>query len=66
MKYLVQAILHDGNVEKVVDSFKTDDYKVTLDFLMKKHKTNYHYQYTVMQITTHEIVVNTTHNIFAW
>lgn len=66
MKYLVQAILHDGEIETVIDSFKTDDYKQTIEFLMKKHRNCNRYQYVAMDIETGELLENTTKNIFAW
>lgn len=66
MKYLVQAILHDGDIEAVVDSIKTDDDKATVEFLMRRHKNSNHYQYIVMDIATQEILINTTRNIFGW
>lgn len=66
MKYLVQAILHDGDIETVVDSFKTDSYEDTVKFLMRKHHNCTKYQYAAMCIETGELVVNTTKNDFAW
>lgn len=62
MKYLVQAILNDGDINSVVDSFKTNDYNSTLDFLMRRHKNSYHYQYVVMEIATQEIIIRDSLN----
>lgn len=64
MEYLVQAILTDGDIETVIDSIKTDDDKATVDFLMRRHKTNSHYRYVVMEISTQKVVINTTRNIY--
>ena len=66
MKYLVQAILIDGDIETVIDSIKTDDDRQTVEFLMRRHRTNPHYLYTVMDIETKEILIHTTRNIFGW
>lgn len=66
MKYLVQAILIDGNIETVIDSIKTNDDRATVEFLMKRHKTSSNYRYVVMDIATQEILINTTRNIFGW
>jgi hypothetical protein len=66
MKYLVQAILIDGNIETVIDSIKTDDDRATVEWLMRRHKNNPHYRYVVMDIATQEILINTTRNIFGW
>ena len=66
MKYLVQAILIDGNIETVIDSIKTDDDRATVEWLMRRHKSNPDYRYVVMDIATQEILINTTRNIFGW
>lgn len=66
MKYLVQAILIDGNIECPIESIKTDDDRATVEFLMKRHKTSSNYRYVVMDIATQEILINTTRNIFGW
>lgn len=66
MKYLVQAILEDGNIETVIDSIKTDDHRKTVEFVMKRHKTSSMYRYVVMDIATREILINTTRNIYGW
>lgn len=66
MKYLAQAILMDGDIETVIDSIKTDDHRATIEFLMRRHKTNPHYLYTVMNLDTREILIRTTRNIFGW
>ena len=62
MKYLVQAILIDGDIETVVDSFKTDNYETTLDFVMKKHRTSKKYLYVVMEIKGQKIIAKTEEN----
>lgn len=66
MKYLVQAILIDGNYETPIESIKTDDDRATVEWLMKRHKNNPDYRYVVMDIATQEILINTTRNIFGW
>lgn len=62
MKYLVQAILNDGDINSVVDSFKTNDYDSTLEFLMRRHRNNYHYRYVVIDIAAQEILINASLN----
>jgi len=64
MKYLVQAILQDGDIETVVDSIKTDDWENTVDFVMRRHKSNYHYLYTVLDIETKEVLLKQIRNKF--
>ena len=62
MKYLVQAILKDGNCETVIDSIKTDNMLKTLHAVMKRHKNSYNYTYNVMVIATQHVM--TFDNIF--
>lgn len=64
MKYLVQAILIDGEIETVTASLKSDDYKNTALFLMLKHRHSYKYLYRAMDIETGQIVMSTTKNEF--
>lgn len=64
MKYLVQAILIDGNVETVSASIKSDDYNDTALFLMMKHRHSYKYLYRAMDLETGQIVMSTTKNEF--
>lgn len=64
MKYLVQAILVDGEIETVVGSIKSDDYKDTALFLMMTHRHSYKYLYRAMDIETGQIVMSTTKNKF--
>ena len=70
MKYLAQAILIDNTgintVETVVDSFRTDDYNATFDFLMKRHRNSTSYLYKAIEIETQEVVASTTQNKFGW
>jgi hypothetical protein len=66
MKYLVQSILIDGNIETVIESIKTDDVRAMVEWLMKRHKNSHNYRYVVMDIATQEILINTTRNIFGW
>lgn len=66
MKYLVQAILIDGDIETVIDSIKTDDDRATVERLMRRHKASSDYRYVVMDIATQEILINTTRNIYGW
>ena len=66
-KYLVQAILIAGVNELVTDSIKTDDYKATLDFVMKRHKASNKYLYIAMEIETQKEVFRTDKNkYFLW
>jgi hypothetical protein len=65
MKYLVQAILIDGDRETVIHSLKSDDYNKALDILMERHKASYHYLYIAMDIETQEIICKTKKNKFA-
>lgn len=64
MRYLVQAILIDGDIETVVGSIKSDDYKAAATFLMMTHRHSYKYLYRAMDIETGEIVMSTTKNEF--
>lgn len=64
-KYLVQAILIDGNIETVVDSFRTDDIDKMLDFVMKRHRFSSKYLYVAMEIETQNIIVNTMKNKYS-
>lgn len=68
MKYLAQAILIDNTgrdtIETVIDSIKTDNDRETVKFLMKRHRTNPHYLYVVMDIETQEVVIHTDRNIY--
>lgn len=70
MKYLAQAILIDNTgrntIETVIDSIKTDDDRATVEFLMRRHKSNPHYLYKVIEIETQAVVISTTRNIFGW
>lgn len=63
MRYLVQAILIDGDIETVVGNIKSDDYKAAATFLMM-HRHGYKYLYRAMDIETGEIVMSTTKNEF--
>lgn len=66
MKYLVQAILIDCDIETVQDSFKTDNYHEVLDFVMKRHKNSNSYIYIVLDLNTQEALIRTTENKFGW
>ena len=66
MKYLVQAILIDGDLETVIDSIKTDNYQETLDFVMKRHKISSSYLYIVLELDTREVLIRTKENKFGW
>lgn len=61
-KYLVQAILTDGERETVVNSCKTDNPVHALHAFMKLHKNSYKYKYNVMVIETQHVM--TYENIF--
>lgn len=69
-EYRVQSILIDNTgrneIETIVDSFKTTDYKKTLDFVMQKHKTSSSYLYIAMDIETQEIVFKSKENKYAF
>ena len=64
MRYLVQAILIDGEIETVVDSSKSDNYRETARSLMARHRHSYHYLYRAMDLESGEIVLSTTENEF--
>ena len=66
MKYLVQAILVDGEIETVTDSIKTDDFSKTLDFVMKRHKTSREHVYLAMEVESQTIVERTNKNKYGW
>ena len=66
MKYLVQAILIDGDIETIIDSFKTDNYTDVLEFVMKRHKSSTNYLYVAMNRDTQEVVIRTRENKFIW
>lgn len=66
MKYLVQAILIDGDIETVIDSFKTDNYTDVLEFVMKRHKSSTKYLYIAMDRDTQEVIIRTRENKFIW
>ena len=66
MKYLVQAILVDGEIETVTDSIKTDDFSKTLDFVMKRHKTSRKHVYLAMEVESQTIVERTNKNKYGW
>ena len=65
-EYRVQAILIDetgrNTIETVVDSFKTTDYKKTLDMVMQRHKTSSSYLYIVMDIETQNVIYKSKYN----
>lgn len=66
-KYLVQAILIDGDVQCPIDSFKTNDLQATIDFVMKRHKTSNKYLYIAIEIETQKEVFRTDKNkYFLW
>lgn len=65
-EYRVQAILIDetgrNTIETVKESFRTTDYKATLDMLMKKHRFSNSYLYIAMAIDTQEVVFKSKEN----
>ena len=65
-EYRVQAILIDetgrNTIETVVDSFKTTDYKKTLDMVMQRHKISSSYLYIVMDIETQNVIYKSKYN----
>ena len=64
MRYLVQAILIDGEIETVVDSRKSDSYRETARSLMARHRHSYHYLYRAVELESGKIVLSTTENEF--
>lgn len=61
-KYLVQAILFDGERETVVNSCRTDSPLQVAHQFMKMHRNSYKYRYFTMNIETkHRVEIN---NIF--
>jgi hypothetical protein len=68
-KYRVQAILVDetgrNTIETVVDSFSTDDYERTLDFVMKRHKISSSYLYIVMETETQKVIYKSKENKYS-
>ena len=64
VRYLVQAILIDGEIETVVDSRKSDSYRETVRSLMARHRHSYHYLYRAMNLESREIVLSTMENEF--
>ena len=64
--YRVQAILIDttgrSTIETISDSCTTQDYKATLDRLMKKHKSSNHYQYNVLDLKIEELIYSSMEN----
>ncbi len=70
-EYIVQAILIDNTganeVETVVNSFLTTDYKKTLDCVMKRHKSSNSYLYVALDVETQEIIYKSKENkYFLW
>lgn len=61
-KYLVQAILVDGENQRVINSTKTNNPVEAMHIFMKLHKNAYNYIYNVMTIETQ--FVQTFENIF--
>lgn len=61
-RFLVQAILMDGNSERVINSTKTDNAVETMHAFMKMHRNSRQYKYNVMTIKTQ--FVQTFENIF--
>lgn len=61
-KYLVQAILFDGENERVVNSCKTNNPVQALHSFMKLHRHSYNYKYFIMTIETQ--FVQSFKNIF--
>lgn len=50
MKYLVQAILFDGDSERVINSTKTDEPEKVLQVFMLLHKSSHNYKYFTMEL----------------
>ena len=61
-RFLVQAILIDGDSQHPTDSFKTDDLQATIDFVMKRHKSSNKYLYVAIEINTQKEVFRTDKN----
>ena len=54
--YLIQAILFDGDSERVVNSTKTEDAEKTLHSFMALHRNSYCYKYFAMELTSQSVV----------
>ena len=55
-KYIVQAILMDGEQETVIDSVRTDNFLPVLHKFMKRHIHSYKYSYNVLVIDTGHVM----------
>jgi len=65
----VQAILREITptyklIETITDSFLVEDEKAeaTMDMVMKKHRSNYHYLYIMQNAETLQEICRTTEN----
>ena len=56
MTYLVQAILFDGDNERVINSTITEDFEKILNHFMFIHKNSYKYKYFVMEMDSQNVV----------
>ena len=54
--YLVQAILFDGNSERVINSTKTEDADQALHSFMALHRNSLSYKYFVMELSSQRVV----------
>lgn len=55
-KYLVQAVLVDGEAERVIDSIKTDNPLHALHHVMKRHRHSYNYKYNVLIVESGHVL----------
>ncbi|MCD8073647.1 MAG: hypothetical protein LUF27_01185 [Lachnospiraceae bacterium] len=63
-KYVVQAILIDGDHERVINSTHTDDYEYALDVFMRLHRSSHSYIYNVMDLATKQVTKYGYKNIY--
>ena len=69
----IQAILKEttpmnGIIETITDSLLVEDGKAeaTMDIVMRKHKSNYHYLYIMQNADTLQEISRTTKNKYQW
>ena len=53
--YLIQAILFDGDNERVINSTKTEDAEKALHSFMALHRNSFSYKYFVMELTSQHV-----------
>ena len=53
--YLIQAILFDGDSERVINSTKTEDVEKVLHSFMAQHRHSYSYKYFAMELPSQHV-----------